>query len=427
MPTAAGVETETPKKMPLPKGRQPPSYDDAVLRGYLQAQWDAHRRLPTYAELQRGDPENESVPRFAGSLTRLVRLRRAFLAEVDPTSSAASQHRLARVEKAVEKNTDRTDHAIELIEETQLGEAVKDLLTLADTLRLQINTRDVRSTTLANDVTSLRNELRPLLQAFEASRSRSKEAPTPPAVRVPITADTTPESSPGVAEQLRALTEVLETLKAGQQDLAKLMKEAGGRLKDREDRIDSASDRLTDVTADIARKLQAVVDGVATATQGAASIVATDPGLLQSSSFNERIASLEMTLRTALSQSSAAVEHRMLTAIAAPTQSLAAALSHLAESQIAQVDVMEAETAVILEALEQKRPAPARTKVPSKPKKKAAPRKIAPRKAKTKVKAKAKANRRPKRTSKMKRAGRPAPKRSAKKTIAGKKARSSRR
>lgn len=170
-PRAAGADTAamaTPKKAPLPRGRQPASYDDAVLRDYLHAQWNApKRKLPTYAELQQGDPKNTDVPRFGGSLTRLVRLRRAFLAEVDPTSVAAGQHRLSRVEKAVEKNTDRTDHAIEVIENAHLEKAVRDLVGLADSLRLQINTRDLTTQTVLRVVSGLREELQPLLRAFK--------------------------------------------------------------------------------------------------------------------------------------------------------------------------------------------------------------------------------------------------------------------
>lgn len=211
-----------PKTSTLPRGRQPAAYDEAALRSYLQAQWDAHRRLPTYAQLQHGDPEQPDVPRFGGSLTRLVRLRRAFLAEVDPTSVAASQHRLSRVEKAVDKNTDRTEHAIDLIEGNELGEAVRDLQSLADSLRLQINTRDVRTQTLQAELSGLRKELQPLLRAFSQWDQPAATASASTQVAVARSAKSSGDAR---AKDSDTLEELLASLKAGQ---TKLVESVGG-------------------------------------------------------------------------------------------------------------------------------------------------------------------------------------------------------
>lgn len=244
----------TPKRS-LPRGRQPASYDDAALRSYLQKQWDdAGRRVPTYAELQRGDPDKPDVPRFGGSLTRLVRLRRAFLAQVDPTSAAASQHRLSRVENAVEKNTDRTDHAIELIESTHLGAAVRDLVDLANSLREQINTRDQRAQKLSEEIDGLRNELQSMNRAFKEWTRRS-DAPTQGAGAAFKAA---PTDGAGGAVDLSGLKELLTALRDDQRELTTLvgsvvdtqtsMGQAIGEVKriasDRHNALDVVTERL---------------------------------------------------------------------------------------------------------------------------------------------------------------------------------------
>lgn len=281
----------------LPKGRQPPAYADSALRGYLQAQWDAHHRVPTYAELQRGDPDNDDVPRFAGSLTRLVRLRRAFLAEVDPTSAAAGQVRLSKVEAEVRKNTARTQTAIEILAQSPVDQAVRNLERLTERVREQLRDKERESRRVADALEKLHRDLAPMLRVFAKGEKH----------RPPTLSPAAPTAESG----------------AHLENLEKLIK-----------RLETATQHKPQIEASIDQgSLEAALK------------VAVERGMEIASSHEAPAASVIVSNATP----------KELEEIQNAVSGLAKAIGFLGESQGAQVDLIDAETQVILEAIDEVR------------------------------------------------------------------------
>lgn len=313
------AQTATPSN--LPKGRQPPAYEDSALRGYLQAQWDAHHRVPTYAELQRGDPDNDDVPRFAGSLTRLVRLRRAFLAEVDPTCAMAGQVRLSKVEAEVRKNTARTQTAIEILEQSPVDQAVRNLERLTERVREQLRDKERESRRVAEALEKLNRDLAPMLRAFAKS---GKKGPSRPPVEPPA----------GTESPLAGLEELVKRLESATQHKPQI-----------EASIDQGS-----LEAALKVAVERGMEIAAKQPAPASSVIVPGPDPKALGEILNAVSELSGTVAAAERQSLQRDTH------------LANAIRFLGASQGAQVDLIDAETQVILEAIQEVRQSQAKAR-----------------------------------------------------------------